>query len=105
MIFMWELIQLMLILTVAILLIVNVVLPPWIGKPFFFMFRGSEIKLFKAKDRWDTTVADQAAEEVMSFLSDQTTRSRDYKPKKTVAKKTGSDIISNNEDGGKQDVK
>lgn len=68
------------------------------------MFRSSEIKLFKAKDRWETTVADQAAEEVMDFLSDQTKMSRDYKAKKVVAKKPKPDIISTN-DGGKQDVK
>lgn len=77
----WQLFVFCGIAILILLVIANVILPPFINKPFMFMFRKSERKLLDAEDDLADGMTNFKADQTrkgVKLLSDQTKYSRDY---------------------------
>lgn len=80
----WQAFVVLGILALMVLIFCNVVLPPFINKPFFFMFRKAERKLLDADQDFSDSMTEAKAEQIrkgVELISDQTKYSRDYKKK------------------------
>ena len=80
----WQLFVGLGILAVIILIIANVIVPPFINKPFFFMFKRAERQLLGAEGEFANSLTNLKADQTrkgVKLLSDQTLYSRDYNNK------------------------
>lgn len=78
----WQVFVFLGVLLLMVLMFANIVLPPFINKPFFFMFRKSERKLLDADQDFANTMTNLQAVQTrkgVELLSDQTTLSKDFK--------------------------
>lgn len=67
----WPIIEILLVLAIAILLLSQIVIPPFIGKPFFWIFRkaeknlrGKETELLDAMTLRDTRIIERKIKKI-----------------------------------------